>query len=49
MPRPLVSLSLPADGLDLYRRMKAKEAKSPGSEFYYWIEDTLKCYLPREG
>ena len=39
----------PADGLDLYRRMKALEAKSPGSAFYYWIEDTLKCYLPREG
>lgn len=32
-----------ADGLPLYRRMKALEC--PGPRFLYWIEKTLRCYM----
>ena len=35
----------PADGVGLWQRMQVLEDRSPGSEFIYWIEDTLKCYL----
>ncbi|MBQ8382572.1 MAG: hypothetical protein IJX47_05125 [Clostridia bacterium] len=34
----------PSDGVALYHRMKAMEKYSPGSEFGYWIEDTIRCY-----
>jgi hypothetical protein len=34
-----------ADGMDMYLRMKKLEALSPGTEFSYWIEETLNCYL----
>lgn len=34
------------DGLPLYRRMKALEPLCPGARFTYWIEPTLRCYLP---
>lgn len=37
----------PGDGLALWQRMRALEPLSPGSEFVYWIEDTLKCYISR--
>ena len=32
-----------ADGLPLYRRMKALE--TPGPRYLYWIEQTLRCYM----
>ena len=32
-----------ADGIPLYRQMKALE--SPGPRYLYWIEKTLKCYM----
>ena len=32
-----------ADGIPLYRRMKALEC--PGPRFLYWIEKTLRCYM----
>ena len=32
-----------ADGLPLYQQMKALEI--PGSQYLYWIEQTLKCYM----
>ena len=32
-----------ADGLPMYRRMKALE--TPGPAFHYWIEPTLRCYM----
>lgn len=35
----------PADGVPIYLRMKQFEALSPQSEYVYWIEETLKCYL----
>lgn len=34
-----------ADGMEMYLRMKALEPLSPATEFSYWIEDTLRCYL----
>jgi hypothetical protein len=34
----------PSDGVALYHRMQALEHLSPGSEFGYWIEDTLRLY-----
>lgn len=34
------------DGLPLYRRMKALEV--PGPRYFYWIEKTLRAYLPQE-
>ncbi len=36
-----------ADGLPLYRRMKALE--TPGPRYLYWIENTLRCYLDEDG
>ena len=33
------------DGLPLYRRMKALE--TPGPRYFYWIEKTLRAYLPQ--
>ncbi len=33
-----------ADGIPLYQRMKGLE--TPGPEYLYWIEKTLKVYLP---
>ncbi len=35
----------PSDGAPLYLKMKNCERYSPGSEFAYWIEDTIKLYL----
>ena len=35
-----------ADGLPLYRRMKALEC--PGPRFLYWIEKTLRCYMDED-
>lgn len=35
-----------SDGLPLYQRMKALEVEDP--KYLYWIEKTLKCYLPEE-
>lgn len=35
----------PADGVDLYLKMKEYEKFSPKSEYWYWIEDTMLCYL----
>nr|WP_302595595.1 hypothetical protein [uncultured Cellulosilyticum sp.] len=35
----------PADGVDLYLKMKEYEKLSPESEYWYWIEDTMICYL----
>jgi len=32
-----------ADGLPMYRRMKALETPSP--TYHYWIENTLRCYM----
>lgn len=32
-----------ADGLPMYRRMKALE--TPGPTYLYWIEKTLRCYI----
>ena len=36
------------DGRDLMLRMKEYEKYSPGSEYMYWLEDTINCYLDRE-
>ena len=36
----------PSDGTDLYLKMKRYEKFSPQTEFTYWIEDTLKLYIP---
>ena len=33
------------DGIDLYLRMKELERFSPNTEFAYWIEPTMLCYL----
>lgn len=38
----------PSDGVDMYLRFKALEHLCPGTEFEYWIEKTMKHYLPRE-
>lgn len=35
----------PSDGIAPYLKMKEIEKKTPGTEFSYWIEDTLKLYL----
>ncbi len=34
------------DGVPMYLRLKALEKHLPGAEFAYWIEPTLRCYLP---
>lgn len=33
------------DGIDLYLKMKEYEKLSPGTEFAYWIEKSILCYL----
>ncbi|MBE6650979.1 MAG: hypothetical protein E7613_06670 [Ruminococcaceae bacterium] len=38
----------PSDGVDMYLRFKALEHLCPGTEFTYWIEKTMKHYLPKE-
>lgn len=35
----------PSDGVEMYRRFKATEPLSPGTEFRYWLEETMKYYL----
>ena len=34
------------DGIPLYRRMRALQTRyaSPGQQFHYWIEPSIKCY-----
>ena len=34
-----------SDGMDMYLKMKSYEIKSPKSEFMYWIEKSILCYL----
>ncbi|MBR6916990.1 MAG: hypothetical protein IKN38_02285 [Clostridia bacterium] len=36
------------DGRDLYLKMKEYEKYSQTSEYMYWLEDTILCYLDRE-
>ncbi len=36
------------DGRDLMLKMKEYEKYSPDSEYMYWLEDTINCYLDRE-
>lgn len=36
------------DGKELYLRMKEYEKKCPGTEFTYWLEDTIRCYLDKD-
>lgn len=36
------------DGRELYLKMKELEHLSPGTEFTYWLEDTIRCYLATE-
>ncbi|WP_138294351.1 MULTISPECIES: hypothetical protein [unclassified Clostridium] len=35
----------PSDGVALYKRMKGFERLSPRSQFFYWIEQTLRYYI----
>ena len=37
-----------ADGLPLYRHMKAIHDACPGPRFLYWMEPTLRCYCDDE-
>ena len=32
----------------LYLKMKELEHLSPGTEYAYWLEDTIRCYLAAE-
>lgn len=34
-----------SDGLPLYRKMKRYESLNPDTEFSYWIEKTMECYV----
>ncbi|WP_310830342.1 hypothetical protein [Paenibacillus pedocola] len=34
-----------SDGMDLYLRMKGFEQEHPATEFMYWIEKSILCYL----
>ncbi len=34
-----------SDGVDMYRRFKELEKLCPNSEFAYWIEKTMLCYM----
>ena len=34
-----------SDGAPMYLRMKALEARSPGTRFFYWIETSICCFL----
>ena len=36
------------DGRDLMLKMKEYEKYSPSSEYAYWLEDTIYCYLDRD-
>lgn len=36
------------DGRDLMLKMKEYEKYSPESEYAYWLEDTINCYLDRD-
>lgn len=36
-----------SDGLDLYKRMKQREQLCPGAVYEYWIEKTIRCYMPK--
>ncbi len=36
------------DGRDLMLKMKEYEKYSPDSEYAYWLDDTINCYLDRE-
>jgi spermidine synthase len=36
------------DGRELYLKMKEYENKFRDTEFTYWLEDTIKCYLDRD-
>lgn len=36
------------DGKELYLRMKQFEHLSPDTEFTYWLEDSIRCYLAPE-
>jgi hypothetical protein len=36
------------DDRELYLRMKALEHLSPDTEYSYWLEDTIRCYLAAE-
>lgn len=38
----------PSDGVDMYLRFKALEHLCPDTRFEYWIEKTMRHYLPRE-
>ena len=34
-----------SDGIDMYLQMKKCEALSPDTQFMYWIEKSIRCYL----
>lgn len=34
-----------SDGIDMYLKMKKYEKQSPETEFHYWIEKSILCYL----
>ncbi len=36
------------DGRELYLKMKELERLSPDTEFTYWLENTIRCYLATE-
>ncbi len=36
------------DGRELYLKMKELEHLSPDTEYTYWLEDTIRCYLAKE-
>lgn len=33
------------DGLPMYRRLRALEERNPNTEYAYWIERSMRCYL----
>ena len=33
------------DGLPMYRRLRALEQRNPNTEYAYWIERSMRCYL----
>ncbi len=36
------------DGKDMMLKLKEYEKKSPDTEYFYWIEDTINCYLDKK-
>ncbi len=34
-----------SDGLELYQKMKCREALCPDAVYEYWIEKTIRCYM----